>query len=157
MGAWLGTRLMRGKEERQWRRDRCLELYTDFILACDSVAEQADVVVRHTTDSMKLVSDIELLLEKVKEMSRVCTTALLIVPREMIDSIHEIHKQCGIIGNAATYSKLGAADADEWRKIRFTDFPLLTGKFLNDARNDLRIQPPRHMMRDWRKIFRKPN
>jgi hypothetical protein len=78
MGTWFGARLMRGKEERQWRRDRCLEIYTDFILACEIVATQADVVViqrKHETDHD--TADIELLHETVKDMSRAADRALL--------------------------------------------------------------------------------
>src|ERR1700737_4426158 len=82
MGTWLGSRLMRGKEERQWRRDRCLEIYTNFILACEIVANQADqVVVQRKHETNQDTSDVELLYEKIKDMSRAADRALLLITR----------------------------------------------------------------------------
>ena len=113
MGAWLGSRLMRGKEERQWRRDRCLEIYTDFILACEIVANQADqVVVQRKHETNQDTSDIELLYEKIKDMSRAADKALLLIPREM-DSIQELVTHCSNLSHAATRSP----NADEWKKL----------------------------------------
>jgi hypothetical protein len=153
MGAWLGSRLMRGKEERQWRRDRCLEIYTDFILACEIVANQADqVVVQRKHETNQDTSDIELLYEKIKDMSRAADKALLLIPREMMDSIQELVTHCSNLSHAATRSP----NADEWKKVRITEHTPLTSNFMYNARNDLGIHPQRQMMSGWRKIFRKP-
>ena len=39
-GIWLGTRLSRRKDQQQWRRDRCLETYTDVLRACSIMLDQ---------------------------------------------------------------------------------------------------------------------
>jgi hypothetical protein len=40
-GIWLGSRLTRSAAERQWRRYRCLEAYTDVVRGCQLLLMKA--------------------------------------------------------------------------------------------------------------------
>jgi len=37
------------------------------------------------------------------------------------------------------------------------DFAVLFGKFRNDARNDLGVNPPLHTVEEWKRILGRPN
>jgi hypothetical protein len=41
-GTWLGIQLSKGKEERQWRRDRCLDAYAEVL----TLSAQSSINVR---------------------------------------------------------------------------------------------------------------
>jgi hypothetical protein len=41
-GAWLGIQLSKRKEERQWRRDRCLDAYAEILTLSAQVVERCE-------------------------------------------------------------------------------------------------------------------
>src|SRR5690348_11318995 len=41
-GTWLGSHLSKSNEEWQWRRQHCLDAYTEVLAACDTVALKAE-------------------------------------------------------------------------------------------------------------------
>jgi hypothetical protein len=41
-GTWLGFQLSKGKEERQWRRDRCLDAYAEVLTLSAQVRDRCE-------------------------------------------------------------------------------------------------------------------
>lgn len=41
-GAWLGIQLSKRKEERQWRRDRCLDAYAEVLTLSFQILERCE-------------------------------------------------------------------------------------------------------------------
>ena len=41
-GTWLGVRLSKGREERQWRPDRCLDAYAEVLTLSTQVLERCE-------------------------------------------------------------------------------------------------------------------
>jgi hypothetical protein len=79
-GAWLGTHLSRGKAEREWYRDRCLQAYAD-ILKCAQlfVVETSKLVDELSKDKPHT----DKLTEIHAEMARACYSAELFVSDKM--------------------------------------------------------------------------
>jgi hypothetical protein len=138
VGVWLGSWLTRGHEQRQWRRDRCLEAYTDVLRACAVVAYEADAAYGIAPESSDRAAQSKLLLESVAEMYRVADRASLLGPSDIWEPLRALVRGCGEIAAKATaYPKLSE---DEWRKLIGTDYADRSAKFLVDARNDLAVQ-----------------
>jgi hypothetical protein len=76
-GIWLGNWLSRAKEERQWRRDRCLEAYADVMRGCETVVTKATELYLEKFDpEVKR----QALMEQITEFHRAQQRAALLVP-----------------------------------------------------------------------------
>ena len=42
-GIWLGSRLTRQNESQKWRRDRCLEAYSELVRVVELVRHESDI------------------------------------------------------------------------------------------------------------------
>src|SRR5271169_152613 len=82
---WLAIR-KEATETKNWRRERCLEVYTDILRACAIVMDEADKIY-HMEPSAERVAQGKLLFEKVAEMYRLSDRVTLLGPREIHDSV----------------------------------------------------------------------
>jgi hypothetical protein len=149
-GIWLGSRLSRSKEDRQWRRDRCLEAYTDVLLGCEIVTTEATKLYLELCDR---TTQLELLSEKTLELHRATDRIRLLAP-EMIPTLYAliVHCESKIATRAGASPKLSL---DEWRKITTTDLAVVVAQFTSEARNDLGVRSSVRVV-DWcRKMFRR--
>src|SRR5438046_1233047 len=79
-GIWLGSRLTGSKEDRQWRRDRCLEAYTDVLRACEIVTNEATKLYLELCDQ---TTQLRILSEKTLELHRATQRIMLLAPEMM--------------------------------------------------------------------------
>jgi hypothetical protein len=149
-GVWLGTRLARDNEARNWRRDRCLEAYTDVLRACDEVRFLAEAVRVIDLDDAARPAQSNLVLEKVAEMYRAADRAALLGPNEIQKHLGALVLYCGKQIGARGVASPGVSE-DEWRNV-IHNFATLFSHFRNDARSDLGVHSPLHTLEEWRKI-----
>jgi hypothetical protein len=147
-GIWLGSILTRSKEDRQWRRDRCLEAYTDVMRGCEVITNEATKLYLELCDP---TTQLELLFEKALELHRATQRIMLLAPQMMPTlTALVVHCEKQIVTRAGASPK---PPLDEWRKITTTDLAVVVGQFTNEARNDLGVHSPRHIGGQWRKMF----
>lgn len=88
-GTWLGTQLSKGREERQWRRDRCLTAYAEVLTlahqVCDSCEDPSGSVVRDPEKQ-------KLLWAKYAELALASQKSALIAPSAVQERIVELVK-----------------------------------------------------------------
>jgi uncharacterized membrane protein len=79
-GAWLGVQLSKGKEDRQWRRDRCLDTYAEVLtLSSQLIHLLEDPTGKTTCDPDKA----KLIWAKVGELHLASKRAALLAPSEV--------------------------------------------------------------------------
>jgi hypothetical protein len=138
-GIWLGTRLSRKKDQQQWRRDRCLEAYTDVLRACSVMldygmvdwikqAEGADRLVERD-----LESHIDLVTKNSRNLYHTLDRVSLLAPIEVYKSAQELADHCMKFTRA---SGSNPPSSDEWSKIS-KEYTILYDKFKDAARNEL--------------------
>jgi|SRR5208337_4831090 len=133
-------------EERNWRRDRSLEAYTDVLRACNSLTE-ADALYGAECNTEEHVKQCRIVLEKTAEMYRMADRAYLLSPKEMHQSLNALTLYCGkAIGEKSI--KCPKLSSTEWATTRKGLAPLYA-KFANGARNDLGIHEPLHSIDEW--------
>jgi hypothetical protein len=142
---WLAIR-KEAIETKNWRRERCLEVYTDILRACAIVMDEADEIY-HMEPSVERVAEGKLLFEKVAEMYRLSDRVTLLGPREIHASVNGLTHYYGT-DIAARAHKAPKPSDDEWREIRLGAAPLYM-KFMMQARNDLGIHEPLHSLQEW--------
>ena len=152
LGIWLGSRLTRAKEERQWRRDRCLEAYADVIRACDIVTIEAHRLYLKLTDDT--TTQLQVLSEKTSEFHHATQRAALLAPGEMAATLHALvaHIDKEIAVRAGASPKLSL---DEWKKITTVDLAVIVAQFTGEARNDLGVPSPLRIFDQWWKRLRR--
>jgi hypothetical protein len=150
-GIWLGSYLTRGNEDRKWRRDRCLEAYSELLRAAESVRFEADAAYFGADcGTQEHAKQHGIVLEKVAEMYRTEQRVSLMAPDEVNARLLALAYHVGTeIG--AKLSKCPKIDESE-RKLATEKFAKLLVRFINEARNDLGIHPPLHTIEEWEKI-----
>lgn len=150
-GTWLGRMLERSNETRKWRRERCLESYTEVFSSCDIVAFEADKAYGIECGSLAHKKQCEVVLEKVSEMYRTVDKAILIGSQEVYRKLGDLTSYCGkeIGAKSIICPKLSKG---EWHKIRVIDFSLIFGDCQNAARNDLEVFPKLYNIAGLREI-----
>lgn len=152
LAVWLGSRLTRSNEARNWRRDRCLEAYTDVLRVCEELVGKAVDLYLLDIDSPDRVAEMRLLTAKMEEMYRLSDRAALLGSYEIQAHLEALCRHCGtkIAAGARAKPKLSE---DEWRKVRLDDYAALFVTFRNHARNDLGVNLPLHTSEEWKKIL----
>lgn len=142
-GTLLGRLLERHNETRKWRRERCLEAYTEILSSCDFVVFEADKAYGIECGSLVHNKQHEVVLEKVSEMYRTLDKAILLGSQEVHKKLSGLTLYCGaeIGAKSVMCPKLSKG---EWHKIRVTDLAPLYSDCQNAARNDLEIFPKRY-------------
>jgi hypothetical protein len=98
-GTWLGFQLSKGKEERQWRRNRCLDIYAEVLTLADQVLHQCEDPSsprKHDPEKEKL------LWAKQAELMVAARKSELLSSIAVQDSIIELAKWCRQLADAST-------------------------------------------------------
>jgi len=150
-GTWLGRLLERNNETRKWRRERCLEAYTEVFSSCDIVAFEADKAYGIECGSLAHNKQCEIVLEKVSEMYRTVDKAILLGSQEVHEKLGDLTVYCGeeIGAKSVMCPKLSEG---EWHKIRVIDLVPFFGDCRNAARNDLEIFPNLYSIAGWKEL-----
>lgn len=86
---WLGFQLSKGKEERQWRRDRCLSAYAEVLTLASQLREQCeDPTGRTASDPQKA----KLLWSKNMELALASKKSAMLAPAAVQERIIELVK-----------------------------------------------------------------
>jgi len=138
-GTWLGHLLERSNETRKWRRERCLEAYTEVFSSCDIVIFEADKAYGIECGSLAHNEQFVIVLEKVAEMYRAVDKTILVGSQEVHKKLGDLTVYCGkeIGAKSVMCPKLSKS---EWDKIR-EDYASLFVDCRNAARNDLGVFP----------------
>jgi hypothetical protein len=147
-GAWLGNYLARAKEERQWRRDRSLEAYTDVMRASDIVITEAHRLYLEIVDDR--TTQLQTLSEKTSELHHVAHRAALLAPMEIAASIHALVAPIDAVATRAGASP--KLRSEEWKNLTTTDRAVIVTRLSNQAWHDLRGDSSR-IVDQWKKMF----
>lgn len=139
-GTWLGRLLERRNETRKWRRERCLELYTEVFRACDIVVFEADDAYIVECGSLAHNKQSEIILNRVAEMYRTVDKTILLAPQEVYTKLLKLAGYCGKEIGAKSL-KCPKLSRSEWDKIRIIDYNTLFNECLFATRNDLELFP----------------
>lgn len=81
LGAWLGSSLTRGNQERQWRRDRALETSSDVLQAAEMVRLAAhEAYLGPDCGTIEHAKQHGIVHERLAEMYRAQQRASLLAP-----------------------------------------------------------------------------
>lgn len=151
-GVWLGSHLTRGNEDRKWRRDRCLEAYSELLRVVETVHFEADAAYYGAEcGTQEHAKQLGIVLEKVDEMYRTEQRVRLVAPDEVNACLEALAHHVGTeIGKKL--SKCPKIDESE-RKLAMEKFGELLVRFTNEARNDLGIHPPLHTFDEWSQML----
>jgi hypothetical protein len=139
-GTLLGRMLERSNEAQKWRRERCLEAYTEVFRSCEIVAFEADKAYGIECGSLAHNKQAEVVLGKVSEMYQTVDKAILLGSQEVHKKIDSLTLHCGKEIGAKSV-KCPKLSKSEWHKIRVTDYALLFADCQMAARNDLEVFP----------------
>jgi hypothetical protein len=130
----------------KWRRDRCLEAYTDVLRACDVVFSEAAAAYGIKCATPGHLKQAEIVIEMVAEMYRAAGRAYLLGPQEIHQPLNELVIFFGkdLCGKA---SALMRPSEDTWRHI-VNRYSHLYTTFRHEARNDLGVHQPLHTMNE---------
>ena len=139
VGVWMGRYMERSNEATKWRRDRCLEAYTDVLATCNVVLTQACNAFAMEEPTPQAIAQNTLLMTKVTEMHRAQDKASLIASRETDAALRRLtgHYFREIALRAIEIPK---PSTDEWNKIIGVGADLY-GSFAALARKDLGSVP----------------
>jgi hypothetical protein len=136
-GIWLGTRLSRSKDERQWRRDRCLEAYTDILRTCSIMLDQG------MTDYLKKAEGLEhnfdwahisLVTQNASNLYRALDKITLLSSIEICTSAKDLVDECCKFSRVSIRADIPSNE--EWEAIN-RKYVILYDNFKAAARNDL--------------------
>jgi hypothetical protein len=140
-GIWLGTRLSRRKDQQQWRRDRCLEAYTDVLRACSIMLDQGMIDwIKKAEGFERLVggdveiNHIDLVTKNSRNLYHAVDRVSLLAPTEVYESIKELADHCMKFTRASLGNN--TPSSEEWSKIS-EKYTILYDKFKDAARNEL--------------------
>lgn len=156
-GTWLGRLLERNNEALKWRRDRCLEVYSEILTLCSVITFEADDAYGIACGTAELNEKQKLLLNKVADLYSISNKAYLIGSGVVDRKLRDLASFCGnkIAVNATKCPKLSEGD---WNTLRLIDYPILFADFQTAARNDLEIFPklyPSKSNEEYKKEFLK--
>lgn len=149
-GIWFGRMLERSNETRKWRRERCLEAYTQVINSCDIVAFEVNKVYGIECGSLAHNKQSEVVLEKLSEMYRTVDKTILLGSQEVYKKIDNLTRYCGEI--AAKSLMCPKLSESEWHKISVKDFAPFYNECLIAARNDLELFPKLYRVKGFREL-----
>ena len=142
-GTWLGVWLGKGREERQWRRNRCLDAYAEILTLSAQLLERCeDPTGRTKCDPEKR----ELILAKNMELQLAYQKAVLLAPPSVQERIAELVGFC---------SEMARSSADPehfvgvWVKM-VVGHGHLVNRVMRVARPDLGSPPISREKRWWR-------
>jgi len=139
-GVWLGRYLERDNEALNWRRDRCLEAYTDVLRACDLLYFEVHNLYHERSAKEAVASEARL-----AEMYRLGDRAILLGSDDFRKSIEAL---MNYYSSARTrVLKSPKASADEWNQIEGYGASLYA-KVLVEAQKDL--GNPARSRRNWK-------
>jgi hypothetical protein len=146
-GVRLGSRLQRENEAEKWRREQCLQAYTELLGACSTVFLEATRAYVMDMPEKEAKVHRELILTKVSEMLHFKDRVSLIGPDDLELPLRELtmHYHQEVARRAITPPK---PSDDEWDKI-LTKAARLLGIVTTKARNDLGVNPPRIIVERW--------
>ena len=144
-GTLLGRMLERSNEAQKWRRERCLEAYTEIFSSCEIVVFEADKAYGMEHGTLAGNKQAAVVLDKVSEMYRALNKAILVGSQSVHKKLGALTLYCGQeIGAKSVMSpKLSKS---EWEKIRVIDYAPLFADCRNAARNDLGVFPKLYSM-----------
>jgi hypothetical protein len=142
-GTWLGIQLSKGKEERQWRRDRCLDAYAEVLTLSAQVLEKCeDPRGRTTRDTEKE----KLLWAKQAELVLASRKSAFLAPSAAQERIDELVKWSQRLVVGSNYPERFDGAWPKW----VVHHQHLANRVMRAARVDL-SSPPRSRW-DWCKI-----
>ena len=95
VGTWLGRMLKRSNETRKWRRERCLEAYTEILTSCNIVAFESEIAYGIECGSSEHNKQTKVVLEKVSEMYRKVDKVILLGSQEVHKKFDDLTIFCG--------------------------------------------------------------
>jgi hypothetical protein len=150
-GVWLGRYLERENESRKWRRDRCLEAYSEFLRAAELVRHKCDISYRaKKCDTEEHTKQAELAFLKMAEMNRI---ARGVSPNAVEASMWGVSSRIGeLVTQSITCPKIELSEVDS-AKAKVSK---LIVDFISAARNDLSVNLPLDTVEGVRKYYGNP-
>lgn len=146
---WFGSSLSREAEDRKWRRDHCLEIYTEVLKVCETVHLESLIAYNADANSEEQEKHGRLAFEATVELHHLVDSVLLLSPKEMYDDIKNLTSHCSLLGTKSLERpKIPRA---EWDKLYGPDYSMVYVDFTAAARNDLRIHKPHFTAEEWAK------
>jgi hypothetical protein len=150
-GIWLGSRLTRAKDDRQWRRDRCLEAYADVLRGCPILISEAHrLYLALANDNPE--AQTQLLHAKSIELNHAIIKAILLSSDEMNITCKALSDCLGRIASRANASPKWPED--EWNRLATIEAAAIVGQFTAEAQNDLRGGDPLSAAERWKHMLR---
>src|ERR1700730_3420265 len=149
-GVWLGSRLTQRNEDRKWRRDHALEVYSGFLSAVETVISEAGMAYGAPCGTEEHTRRREAVMDKVADMHRLSSRLILLSPDALEAPFSALTNfiQTELLIMAIACPK---APADE-RKASNKKLATLLATFMVLARQDIGIHPPLEMPKKpwWR-------
>lgn len=140
IGTWLGRLLERSNEDRKWRRERCLEAYTEVFNSCENLVFESNNAYRIECGSLEHNKQVEVIIKKLLELTHSNDKAGLLGSEYAFRMLGELINHCA--SEIAVKSiKCPKLPESEWQKIMSTDFVAILVNCRNAARDDLKIYP----------------
>jgi hypothetical protein len=149
-GIWLGSRLTRAKDDRQWRRDRCLEAYADVLRGCPILISEADRLYLALADDP--AAQAQLLHAKSLELNHAILKAILLSSDKMNITCTALTDCFGRIASRANASPKWPVD--EWNRLVTIEAAAIVGQFTAEAQNDLRGDDRLSAPDRWKNMLR---
>jgi hypothetical protein len=139
-GTWLGFQLSNGKEERRWRRDRCLAAYVEVLTLAAQLRDQCeDPTGRIAGDPEKA----KLLWAKNAELALASKKSALLAPSAVQERIIDLYKCSHQMVFASTRPEnfVATTPVGVWEKW-YVHHQHLANRVMRAARLDLGGPPP---------------
>jgi hypothetical protein len=135
-------------ETRNWRRDRCLEAYTDVLKACATIRSEAIAAYVAECNTEEHIKHARLIAAAIAELEVLVDRVLLFSPKEMYDDLKNLTGYCfGTLGKESI--KCPKITSTEWDAIQGARYTDVFGDFIAAARNDLGIHKPHFTAKEW--------
>jgi hypothetical protein len=135
-GVWLGRYLERGNEAVKWRREHCLNAYTDLLRACDVILFEATEACQMMAPTDDALAQNDLVLKNVAEMLRLKDRVSLIGSAEIDKPLVDLTTHYQNMAERA--ARLPKPSAGEWDKL-VREAADLYRAVVRLARNDLGV------------------
>ena len=101
-GIWLGSRLTRQNESQKWRRDRCLEAYSELVRVVELVRHESDICyLAKECGTEEHTKQAEIVFLKMAEMNRIATGPIKLIKSREDDTANGVYHpitQCKLVG-----------------------------------------------------------
>jgi hypothetical protein len=145
-GTWLGIQLSKGKEERQWRRDRCIDVYAEVLTLSSQVLDRCE----DPGDAIKRDTEKEdLLWAKYAELKLASRKSALLAPSAVQERIDELVKWSQRLVVGSNYPERFDGVWPKW----VVHHQHLANRVMRAARVDL-SSPPRSRWDWWKNWWR---